>query len=193
MIYKDSQSLLDFLVQVMPDWRDQIEHIRQSPRFLVNGKAAKTLFSLWRDDTNKISNYLLKRPVNVSKAEIQTMERAGLVKDLGDKIEVTTKGKDVIKTMILGDDKSIFEEDGSVLPYETAFANTKRRTKTARKTASLKDAFLYALRLEKNQCSWDDVPEEMVDAVRTAMEISKQRGNWYKKLKHANDNNNKSH
>ena len=46
--------------------------------------------------------------------------------------EVTEKGANVIKVMILGDDRSIFEEDGANMDYHTALNNTKN-IKTAKK------------------------------------------------------------
>lgn len=193
MIYKDSQtpkSLLDFLVQVMPDWQNQVIEFRKSPRYLVNGRAAKTLFALWRDSKNKVDNYILQRPTHVSLAEVSAMQEAGLVRDLGEKIEITSKGKDVIKTMILGDDKSIYEEDGNIISFETAYANTKRRTKTARKVAGgMSDAYHYALRLQLKQCEWDDVPDDMIEPVRQMIAKVQDRDNWYKKMKHANNDN----
>lgn len=198
MIYKDSQSsksLLDFLVQIMPDWRDQVVEFRKSPRYLATGKAAKTLFSLWRDENNKIKNDVLRRPVDVSLEDVKAMQQAGLVRDLGDKVEITGKGKDVIKTMILGDDKSIYEDDGKTLPYEIAYANCKKRPKTAKKIAAspelhrAADIFHYALRLQLKQCTWADVPDNIVDDVKQAMQRTQDRENWYRKLKNAGNDN----
>ena len=52
------------------------------------------------------------------------MERSGLVKMDNDKIKITAKGKEVLNVMILGDERSIFEHDGSNPLYRTALSNT---------------------------------------------------------------------
>ena len=70
------------------------------------------------------------------------MQKAGLVKVIGDNFEVTEKGANVIKVMILGDDRSIFEEDGVNLDFHTALDNTKNiKTAKKRKVASWWDRF----------------------------------------------------
>ena len=57
--------------------------------------------------------------------DLQRMQKADLVKVIGDKFEVTEKGANVIKVMILGDDRSVFEENGLNVDYHTALDNTK--------------------------------------------------------------------
>lgn len=181
MIYKETQqkSLLDFLVQIMPDWQNQVMEFKQSPRYLVNGKAAKTLFTLWKDEQNKVDNKILKRPTNVSIADVKEMQHAGLIRDLGDKIEVTKKGSDIIQTMILGDDKSIWEDDGKTLTFETSYANTKRRGKTARKSAS--EDTVEKIDVDKNVDNQDE--EKGVNAPVGDEEEPNPQGNWWQRLK----------
>ena len=60
------------------------------------------------------------------------MKDSGLVLAIGDNLQITDKGQKVIKTMLLGDDRSIFEDDGRTVPYNTALNNTKG-VKTAKK------------------------------------------------------------
>jgi hypothetical protein len=105
----------------------------------VNEKAAKTLFQIWRDEKNKVGDYRLKRPTSISITDVDMMTREGLVKSKGDTIEITPKGVEIIKTMILGNDKSAFEDDGRVLDYHTACANLKPRKKAKSKTASVEE------------------------------------------------------
>lgn len=138
MLSKQSQytSLLDLLVRLSPDWREQIKDFRA--KSIINGKAAKALYSMWTSSKNAVTPGVYKRSPTMSLDEISAMQEAGLIKDKGETIEITIKGGSVLKTMILGDDRSIFEDDGRVVAYETALANTKpRRTKTARKNASV--------------------------------------------------------
>lgn len=124
-MFKESQSTLyDYLLQIMPD-----VNFRDIRRFLPNNTAAKKLFSLWKDEKNKADNKTLKRPFTVSRDDVELMQREGLIKSEGENIKITSKGAEVLKTMILGDDKSSFEDDGSVLDYHTASANTKPRRK----------------------------------------------------------------
>lgn len=128
MIYKEfqsSQSLMDFITRLMPsDFKGKIQMRTISPGYR---KAVRTLFALWKDENNKIGSKMLRRPVTCSIDEVSTMQKEGLVKIVGDNIEVTDKGASVLKTMILGDDKSAFDDDGRVLDYEVALANTKPR------------------------------------------------------------------
>ncbi len=64
------------------------------------------------------------------------METAGLVNKKNDKIEVTSKGIDVIKTMLLGDERSSYEDDGEIIDYRKAASNIKPVLKTGTKVAS---------------------------------------------------------
>ena len=48
-----------------------------------------------------------------------------LKENLGDNIKITEKGSKVINIMILGDDRSIFEDEGIVIDYNMALDKTK--------------------------------------------------------------------
>jgi len=52
------------------------------------------------------------------------MEKEGLVSMSNDKVAITEKGKEVLNVMILGDERSIFNHDGTNPQYVTALANT---------------------------------------------------------------------
>ena len=140
MIYKEfqnSKSLMDFLIQISPsDWNGKTIQLRGIKPASYK-KAANSLFTLWRDEKNKIKSNILRRPVTCSIEDVNVMKNEGLVKLVGNNIEITQKGAEVLRTMILGDDKSAFEDDGSVVDYEVALANTKpRRMMKKGKTAS---------------------------------------------------------
>ena len=69
------------------------------------------------------------------------MKNAGLIKVIGENIEITEKGAKVINVMILGDDRSIFEKDGNEIDYHTALDKTKVKVAGNTKVASWWDRF----------------------------------------------------
>ena len=124
---KYSQSIFDSLLRVMPE-------LRQNTRFgeeMVDPLAADALFKIWRTGSSSTQK-TYKKPVTLSHDDIQRMQKSDLVKVIGDNFEVTEKGANVIKVMILGDDRSVFDEDGINLDFHTALDNT-RNVKTAKK------------------------------------------------------------
>lgn len=120
-IIKNSQSLFDNLIRVMPELGLNLDIGKD----YVDPLAARSLFSIWRTAKAK-DKKVYKRPSTLSQDDINRMKKAGLVNFVGDKIEVTSKGEKVIKVMILGDDKSSFEDNGEIVDYNTALSNTKR-------------------------------------------------------------------
>ena len=117
---KYSQSIFDSLMRIMPELNQNIRFGDDS----VDPLAARALFQIWR--TGSSSNQkTYKRPMTFSHDDLQRMQKADLVKVIGDSFEVTEKGANVIKVMILGDDRSIFEENGKSIDYHTALSNTK--------------------------------------------------------------------
>jgi len=118
MIYKNSQSVFDYLVVLVPDIINNIQSKNS-----IDPKTAKKLFNVWRNEENKISTGLFQKPVTMSTEDVSAMEKAGLVKSIGNKIEITSKGEEVIRVMILGDNDSIFEDNP--VDYNKALATTK--------------------------------------------------------------------
>ena len=114
------QSVFDQLIVLLPEIKKNI-----TIKNYVNPKAAKGLFTIWKDEENRLKDNLYRKPVTMSAEDVSLMEKSDLVKGIGDKIEITEKGADVIKTMILGDDKSIFEETDTIIDYSNALANTQ--------------------------------------------------------------------
>ena len=75
--------------------------------------------------------------------DLEDMKKSGLVKVVGNNIEITSKGENVIRVMILGDDRSSYEEDGIIMDYNTSLKNIKS-VKTAKK---------------RNKSWWDSFPK----------------------------------
>jgi predicted transcriptional regulator len=140
--FQSHTSLIDFLQQIMPDFKG---HFLMMRRPKSNNKAANALFSVWKDENNKVKEKVIKRPITCSMDDVNLMEREGLVKQKdGEKLEITQKGAEVIKTMILGDDRSIYEEkDKGMIDFETAYANTKPKSTKTAKTASIESGNWY--------------------------------------------------
>jgi hypothetical protein len=134
---KYSQSIFDSLIRIMPELKDNIRIGGDS----IDPIAADALFKAWR--TGSSSNQkTYKRPSTFSHDDLQRMQKEGLVNVIGDRFEVTEKGANVIKIMILGDDRSIFEENGLNIDYHTALNNTKNvKIAKKKKVASWWDRF----------------------------------------------------
>lgn len=115
-----SQSIWDQLVKLMPSLQDN--NVKKNQ---VDVESAKKLFSIWRDDRNKITNNIYKRPITLSLSDIDAIQKEGLVVAISDKIEITKKGYNVIKVMILGDERSSFEDTGIIIDHNKALANTR--------------------------------------------------------------------
>lgn len=133
---KESQSIADYLIQIMPGLELRL---KSSPT--IDPLAARSLFAIWKDEGNKIKDSLYRRPTTVSAYQVEAMTKAGLTKEVGDRLEITEKGAGVIKVMVLGDSSSIFDKsDDRIIDYATALKNTKnastRRGKGLSKKAS---------------------------------------------------------
>ena len=115
-------SIWDSLIRIMPEFKDKIT---KSPNY-VDPIDAKSLYSIWRAGEQKeASEKVFKKPVTVGHEETKRMADAGLIKVIGDNIEITEKGSKIINVMILGDERSIFEDDGTNVDYSKALDNTK--------------------------------------------------------------------
>lgn len=120
LIKTNQSSVFDNLLNIMPDLQKFIQ-----PHNSVNPQAAKDLFSLWKS-AEEDSDKTFKRPHTLDWARVKNMQNEGLVKTRGqNKIEITEKGSNVIKTMILGDERSAFEDDNSIIDYHRSLATTQ--------------------------------------------------------------------
>ena len=118
---RQEQSMIDVLIRMMPSLKDEIAKKKD----YVDQYAAKNLFNIWRTSSNKVGERKYKRPPTVSLVDVEGMQKEGLIRSIGDRIEITDKGAKVIKIMILGDDRSSFEDNNIVIDYSTALSNVK--------------------------------------------------------------------
>lgn len=123
---KFDQNLVDFLVKRMPRLKQRL-----SKDNLVDSKAAEKLFNFWKEQQKSASSNqrVYAKPKNVQDFEIDKLSKEGLIRCIGDKIEITSKGSEVIKIMILGDDRSSFDDNSENIDITTASANTNIRNK----------------------------------------------------------------
>ena len=126
-------SIWDNLIRIMPEFK---ERIMKSPDY-VDPMVAKSLYNVWRTGSKSEEDKVFKKPVTLSHDDVSRMKDEGLVLAIGDNLQITDKGQKIIKVMILGDDRSIFEDDGNVLDYNKALSSTKGvKTAKVRKIAS---------------------------------------------------------
>jgi len=115
--------ILDFIINNLPS----VDIHKTKPKSHIDPKSAKTLYSIWRDNRNQISGKIYKRPVTLSSSDVEDMMQQGLVRCVGNNVEITSKGSSIIETMILGNDKSSFEDED--IDYLTAKKNVNARNK----------------------------------------------------------------
>jgi len=128
-VKKEQQSVTDFLFQYMRDpVLDQTHELINTKESYVDPKAANALYNVWKNRNNHIRKQTYKIPDNLSKTELNKMVDAGLIKHNLDTVEITANGADIIKIMILGNDKSIFESSSDI-DYVTAMKNVKAKKK----------------------------------------------------------------
>ena len=128
---KTGQSLIDTLINIMPSLKNIITI--EDDKDYVDPHAAESLFLIWKNGSKKSGDRTFKRPTTISLHEVENMKSEGLVKSIGEKIEITDKGEEVIKIMILGDDRSSFENTELIINYNQALGKVKN-VKTAKKT-----------------------------------------------------------
>jgi hypothetical protein len=134
---KQGQSIADYLLQIMPSLQLHLTKGKDA----VDPLAARSLFAVWKNEENKIKDGVYRRPSTISGHQLEAMQKAGLARNNGSNIEITEKGANVIKVMVLGDNSSIFDKsDDRIIDYATALQNTKsasvRRGKGLQKKAS---------------------------------------------------------
>lgn len=122
------QSIWDSLIRIMPEVKNKAE---RSPDH-IDPIAAKSLYNIWRTGSKNEENKVFKKPVTLSKDDVERMKNDGLIIAIGDNIKVTDKGSKVIRVMILGDDRSVFEDNGIPIDYHKAL-NSAKGVKTAKR------------------------------------------------------------
>lgn len=124
----NQSSIWDNLIRIMPDLKNKII---KNPDY-VDPTIAKSLYNVWRTGHKNSNDNFFKKPVTLSQEEVGKMKDTGLIQAIGDNLKITDKGQKIIKIMILGDDRSIFDDDGVVIDYNKALDQTKG-IKTAKK------------------------------------------------------------
>ena len=109
-MYKYSQSLIDFLT-IFPF---PLEQNRNS----ITTKEAETLIDIWNGNRDEYGNILI--PDSADTLQVASLTTKGFIKTKSTgriatyaearQIEITDKGKEVIKKFILQNEKSAFEE-----------------------------------------------------------------------------------
>lgn len=104
------QSLLDFLIRVMPELKDMMS----KPK--VDNKTANILLDIWEREQNKVGDRKFKIPPTLSKEYLKNLTKDGLVLASGDIVEITKKGYEILKGLILNDESSPL--DVKLTPFE---------------------------------------------------------------------------
>jgi len=99
---KSSQSLLDYLNTLFPGLKDMKVNISQP-----DNKTKEKLYAMWNDCS--VSGKRIKNK-NYSKNDIDQLKSAGLISLHNDEIELTHRGVNVIKNMVLNDESSSFDK-----------------------------------------------------------------------------------
>jgi len=106
----------------------------QSPESQQKTQAADALFRLWSSQGNKISQTRYRKPSDISSQDIEYMCKEGLTKTVGNNLEITNMGSEIIKIMILGDNRCALEKDyDTPIDIRVAQANIKKKKKKGSK------------------------------------------------------------
>lgn len=119
-------SILDLILEQMPGLQFTMDKTDKT----IEESLAKNLYSIWRNEKNKVSSKVYKRPDGVSSSVIEDLTKEGFVRAIGDKLELTSKGSDIIKTMILGNNKSTFEGGDKDISYRIASQNVNSKAES---------------------------------------------------------------
>jgi hypothetical protein len=112
---KEGQSLLDF-INFFPL---QALHVRRSP---VSDKEAKTLYEMFKSDRDPYGRIVV--PSHVDSQQISTLASKGLLNTTGigtRTVEITAKGKEVIRNIILFAERSQFEKSSEEINYDSIY------------------------------------------------------------------------
>lgn len=138
-MYRESQfSIHDYLSEIRPDLYKAINEHKEKH---VSPDSAKVLYSLWSDVKNKVSNKVYNKPVGLSETALEGLQRDGLIQNHQGKLVITAKGSEVIRVMVLGDNRSCFEDDGSQIEYKVAKVSTESPTRLRKKSKTVEDDF----------------------------------------------------
>jgi len=117
--------MLDFIIN-NPSLREQL-----MPGMITKSdedRYADLLFDVWKESDGKISDKVFKKPASLSRKDEEFLQRNGVANVVGDRVHITSKGQSVLKVLILGDERSAFEDDGTNPQFKAAKAKMKRET-----------------------------------------------------------------
>ena len=118
MKYKQNQSLLDYLQNIIPNLQNQVN---------ILNKNAEILYSLWRQSNDIGKNNKIEKPVDFDSKDILNLEKSGYVQVQGKLIKLTEKGIKTIREMILNDDYHAFESKYKQSSIKLASINDKNK------------------------------------------------------------------
>lgn len=133
---KKAQSLLDF-INVLP-----LQSIQIVPRSPVTNKEAQALFGIWNSDRDEYGNCIV--PEDADPMTVAALTTKGMIKNKpisrvgsGDMpirlVEITDKGRHIVRNIILANEKSAFEKDHDDFDFKYEFIH---RTASNQKVAS---------------------------------------------------------
>lgn len=135
---KQSQSLLDF-INVVP--LQSLVLLGRSP---VSNKEATTLYNLWRESERDLNGNIIA-PLSSDPTTIASLTTKGMLKSklngytISDNrlLEITKKGKEIIKNIILHTERSVFDKSASgMIDYESVDRLINKPILTASKIVS---------------------------------------------------------
>jgi len=125
-------SIIDFLTNILPS--DMVKKDTPHPQTI------QKLYSIWKNPNNKIGEKVYKHPKNISQGDLDDLISHGLMQRTGGGLQITSKGSNLIKIMILGDNRSAFET-GRDIDYVTASNNIKLANKQKKKNKKVADVW----------------------------------------------------
>lgn len=133
-MHKIGQSILDF-INMFP-----IE-ILKAPRASISNQEANALYEIWKHDRDEYGRSVV--PENVDAMIVASLTSKGMIKShpipLLSKsvVEITKKGKEVVKKIILFSEKSVFDKDPINIDYELINQKMLSAQSKSTKTASM--------------------------------------------------------
>jgi len=134
-------SIVDILLNLMPDFA------RMKNEF-VDHSIADKLYDIWKNPQNKIGSRVYKTPKDISEKDIDQMQKAGLISKIGNNVQITSKGSNIIKTIILGNDKSALDKKAEIRNYAMSSKYVKMSSKLIRNGGKFA------------QLLWDEIEEK---------------------------------
>ena len=121
MDFKQNQSLLDYLQQIIPN----LNKLQNNFKFV--DKNSQMLYDLWHQSDFSATTGKMRQPADFDQRDVLELEKMGYIQIQGKMIKLTSKGIKVVKKMILNDDHNAFEQSDS--DQNLKFASSYKRIK----------------------------------------------------------------